>query len=147
MTLFLAGSLAAAQTGTTKGKSKTSKADTTSTSDKKSSDKSSMSNDKSGAGAQIDINTASKDELVKDLPGVGDVTADKIIAGRPYANKSQLVSRKIVSEKVYAKISPRIIGKQGAGATKAGGGSSDSMKPDAGSSSDTSKGKKKKKGK
>src|SRR5438067_870521 len=128
MTLLLAGSLAVAQTGTTKGKSKAGKADTSSTSDKKSSGKSSVASDKSAAGAQIDINTASKDELVKNLPGVGDVTADKIIAGRPYANKSQLVSKKIVSGKVYAKISPMIIAKQGAGATKVGAGSSDSMK-------------------
>src|SRR2546430_2156192 len=104
--LCFASFSAAAQT---KSKSK-SKSDTSSS---MASDKSSMSSDKSASGAQIDINSASKDELVKNLAGVGDVTADKIIAGRPYANKTQLVSKGIVSKKVYDKISSQIIAKQG----------------------------------
>lgn len=59
----------------------------------------------------IDINSASKAQL-SSLPGIGDKYSDKIIAGRPYANKSQLVSKKIIPESVYSKISPMIIAKQ-----------------------------------
>ena len=70
----------------------------------------------------IDINSASKDEL-KVLQGVGDVTAQKIIDNRPYKNKTQLVSKKIVSQGVYDKISGQIIAKQApaASAKKKGG--------------------------
>jgi DNA uptake protein ComE-like DNA-binding protein len=70
----------------------------------------------------IDINSASKDEL-KALQGVGDVTAQKIIDNRPYKNKTQLVSKKIVSQSVYDKISGQIIAKQApaAPAKKKGG--------------------------
>jgi competence protein ComEA len=115
MAVFLASSMSIAQTGTAKAKTKTTKSDSSQTA---TTDKSSMSGDKSAmSGTQIDINTATKDELVKALPGVGDVTADKIIAGRPYANKRQLLSKKIVTEKVYAKISPQIIAKQDSSAS------------------------------
>lgn len=58
------------------------------------------------AGAQvhlIDINSASSDEL-DSLPGVGPVTAQKIITGRPYTSVSDLQAKKIVSSSVYAKI-------------------------------------------
>ncbi len=61
-------------------------------------------------GALVDINTATEAELKK-IPGVGDAYAAKIIAGRPYANKSQLKSRKIVPSDVYDKIAPLIIAK------------------------------------
>ena len=59
----------------------------------------------------LDINTASQDEL-KSLPGIGDAYSAAIIKNRPYANKSQLVSRKVIPQATYEKISDRIIAKQ-----------------------------------
>jgi len=61
--------------------------------------------------AQIDINTASDAEL-KSIPGIGDVYATKIIAGRPYAKKDQLKSRNILPSTVYEQVKERIIAKQ-----------------------------------
>ena len=67
--------------------------------------------------AKIDINSATKEELMK-LPGVGDAIADKIIAGRPYKTKADLSSKKILGSKAYAKIRPMIIATQAPGAAK-----------------------------
>lgn len=59
----------------------------------------------------IDINTAGEAEL-KSLPGLDDNSIARLILNRPYANKSQLVSRKVLTESVYEKIRPAIIAKQ-----------------------------------
>ena len=56
----------------------------------------------------LDINSASKAELKK-LPSIGDAEADKIIAGRPYVSKADLVTRNIIPEGFYVQIRRQII--------------------------------------
>jgi competence protein ComEA len=63
------------------------------------------------AAVKIDINTASKEELMA-FKGIGDKYSDKIIAGRPYAKKDQLVSKNILPEATYKKLSDQIIATQ-----------------------------------
>ena len=57
---------------------------------------------------KIDINTATADQL-KALPGIGDAYAKRMIDGRPYTAKNQLVSRGVIPEGVYNKIKDQII--------------------------------------
>ena len=59
----------------------------------------------------VDINHATLDEL-KALPGVGDAYGSKIIAGRPYTSKNQLVSHKVLDAKLYKSIQGMIVAKK-----------------------------------
>ena len=59
----------------------------------------------------VDINSATAAEL-KMLPGVSDSDATKIIQGRPYSDKSQLVAKKVVSEPTYEKIKDHVVARQ-----------------------------------
>lgn len=59
----------------------------------------------------VDINSATKAELKK-LSGIGDVEAEKIIAGRPYRSKAELATRAILPAGVYLQIKGQIIAKQ-----------------------------------
>jgi len=57
---------------------------------------------------KLDINTATVAQL-RALPGMGDAYVQRIIAGRPYTAKNQLVQRGILPQDAYARISDQIV--------------------------------------
>src|ERR1700733_4102770 len=58
--------------------------------------------------APLDINTATADQL-KAFPGIGDAYSKRVIDGRPYTAKNQLVTRGILPQATYNKIKDQII--------------------------------------
>lgn len=59
----------------------------------------------------LDINTATAEEL-KALPGIGDAYAEKIIKGRPYQRRDELVQKQILPRATYEQIKYKIVAKQ-----------------------------------
>jgi len=67
----------------------------------------------------VDINAASKEEFTA-LPGIGDAYSQKIIDGRPYNTKHDLVTRKIIPQATYDQVKDKIIAHHAAGAAAKG---------------------------
>src|SRR5437016_3147113 len=66
------------------------------------------SSDEAAAQGQVDVNSASKEEL-EALPGIGPALADKIVQNRPYKAKRELVSRNVIPESTYKKVKDQLV--------------------------------------
>jgi competence protein ComEA len=65
---------------------------------------------------QVDINSASEEEMV--AVGIEKATAKKIIEARPYRNKSELVSRQLLTRPQYDKVKDLLVARRAPSDTK-----------------------------
>ena len=112
MAVFIAAGLSTgAFAADKKADDKSAKTQASKSSDKK--DKAADSKDKKDKSDAklVDINSASKQELMA-IPEIGDAYSAKIIAGRPYKNKTQLKTKAKIPDNVYEKIKDKVTAKQ-----------------------------------
>jgi competence protein ComEA len=126
--LLLSATLGLAQAASTPSSS-ADQTTTSTTKGKKAKSKAASTDDtgqqKTAKGSKLDINTATKDELDA-LPGIGSTYSQKIIDGRPYNAKNDLVRKKIIPQSAYDGIKDQIIAHRGPKA--AGSGSASAKK-------------------
>jgi len=120
--LVLASSILLGQ-GTTSKPAQTGKANTASASSNASSGKTPDSQ-------KIDINSATKEQLDA-LPGIGAAYSQKIIDGRPYNSKRDLLTRKILPQSTYDGVQDKIIAHRAKGSDA---GTGKGTKPSTGTS-------------
>jgi DNA uptake protein ComE-like DNA-binding protein len=114
LSLFATGAYAQGGAGSKDATKKTASADSTAKKPKKAD--------------LVDINAASKEELTA-LAGIGDAYSQKIIDGRPYNTKHDLVTRKIIPQATYDQVKDKIIAHKVAGAAPKGKKSSGTSTP------------------
>jgi DNA uptake protein ComE-like DNA-binding protein len=66
---------------------------------------------RNGCKAIPNLNTATAEQL-KALPGIGEAYTEKILKGRPYQRKDDLVQKKILSRTAYEGIKYKIVAKE-----------------------------------